>query len=331
MCKKNILIFSAAAFLTGVLCFCFKLWQFSVSPLLRQNTKIIVSFGTSTTELANQLQQDGILSSARWFIFLVRLQGAERKLKAGEYAIDFGTTAGDLIKKIITGEVIKYTFTLVEGWTFRQVIKALGSNPHLQHTFTALEESEIMKKIGHPGEHPEGKFAPDTYVFSRGIKDTELLLMAYELMKKHLDLLWLNRSTNLPYVDSYAALIVASLIEKEATNYEEKRLMSGVILNRLAKKMLLQIDPSAIYGLGNKFSGKLRKKDLSINNPYNLYLNKGLPPTPICMPGLDSIRAVFDPAITPYFYYVSRRDGTHEFSTSLREQNIAIKKYLLGK
>ncbi len=296
-----------------------------------ESRKIFLLPGSSARGLADNLLRENLLKDPILFMLFVHLSGVEHNLKAGEYLVETGITLPQLIRKMVKGEAVRHSFTIIEGWNFAQIVKALGEHPYLRHSINGLTSEEIMKRIGHGGEYPEGKFAPDTYLFSGELEDIVILANAYNLMQRRLGEFWPTRAANLPYVCPYEALIVASLIEKETSVFEERFMVSGVILNRLNKNMLLQIDPSVIYGLGAKFSGKLRKKDLAHRGKYNTYLRKGLPPTPICMPGVDSMRAALHPSITPYLYYVSKGDGTHQFSTSLGEQSRAIRKYLLHR
>jgi UPF0755 protein len=290
--------------------------------------KILLVPGASIKRVAYTLNEQKLLKDPLLFILWVRIGGHEHSLKAGEYLIEPGTTGPQMIGKMVRGEMINHAFTIVEGWNFSQMIKVLGANPNIQHTIGGLSDNEIMEKIGRAGEHPEGKFAPDTYLFSGEVKDVELLKAAYNLMQRRLNELWAQRADNLPYVCAHEALVVASLVEKETAKPEERSIISGVILSRLAKDMLLQIDPTVIYGLGDRYIGKLRREDMRKPSAYNTYLHKGLPPTPICMSGMAAIEAALHPAVTEYLYYVSKKDGSHEFSVNLEDQNKSIKKYL---
>ncbi|MDR1057802.1 MAG: endolytic transglycosylase MltG [Coxiellaceae bacterium] len=314
--------------------FGFKLWSFLVTPLVAANNSSInflFTPGISVKKVAYILREKKLIKHPTFFILFVRLSGAEFKLKAGEYIIEPGMTLYQLIQKMIKGDVLRHAFTLVEGWNFSQVISALNNNQYLQHTIPKLKIEEIMAKIGHPGEVPEGRFAPDTYLFSGDVTDLDLLMKAYQLMKVRLHRAWENRSKDVLYRCPYEALIVASLIEKETAMAQEKPIIAGIILRRLEKGLLLQVDPSVIYGIGQKFSGKLTKNDLLKDTPYNTYTRKGLPPTPIAMPSKESIEAALHPVFTNAWYYVAKGDGSHEFSESLDKQKRAIKKYLVPK
>ena len=293
--------------------------------------RLVFTPGMSAKKVADYLHQQNILQDPWVFMLFARLSGNGGKLKAGEYLITPGMSASELVKKMVRGDAINHAITMVEGWTFAQIIKELNNNPYLKHEIVSLSQAEIMQKIGHFGELSEGRFAPDTYLFSGEISDLEILINAYMLMEKRLMQMWNDRAPDLPYKCPYEALIVASLIEKETADIQEKPLIAGVILQRIKQGMRLQIDPTVIYGLGAKYKGVLKKKDLLFNSSYNTYIHKGLPPTPICMPGVDSIRAALHPIFSQYLYYVAKGDGTHHFSGSLQEQNSAIKKYILRK
>lgn len=309
-------------------------WNAINSPMIPKDGKsqnFIFDEGSSIKKAANDLKEKGLIEHPMFFVIYVRLQGKDRSLQAGEYSIDPGMTQLDLIKKMVKGEVILHNFTIVEGWTFAKMIEALNSNPNVKHTILGLSAEEIMKKIGHTGEVYEGRFAPDTYSFYGKSLDSEILVAAYNLMQERLQRAWDSRAKGLPYKCKYDALIVASLIEKETAVASEKPIVSGVILRRLNKGMLLQIDPTVIYALGDKYTGKLRKKDMGVDSTYNTYKRKGLPPTPIAMPGEDSIIAALNPTPGDVLYYVSKGDGTHEFSKTHAEQVKAIKKYLRKK
>lgn len=312
-----------------------RFWSFLNSPLVFKDKSAVVLLhtpGSSARQLAQTLEQQGLLKHPTLFLLFVRLYGSEHNLQAGEYNIDPGTTPYQLVRKMVSGQVIRYKFTIVEGWTFEQVIAALNSHSKITHTIDKMSMEEIMAKIDHPGEFPEGRFAPDTYWFNGYVVDIDLLKSAYQLMAERLQAAWEQRDPKVPYLCPYEALIVASLIEKETALAREKPIIANIILSRLKKRMFLQIDHSVIYGLGNEFSGKLKKADLRKDGIYNTYRRKGLPPSPISMPSLESIEAALHPIFdTNSLYYVTKGDGTHEFSDSLKKQSRAIKKYLLHK
>jgi UPF0755 protein len=281
--------------------------------------------------MAYSLAEQNLLKHPLYFILFVRLINAEYSLKAGEYVIEPGMSVHSLIKKMVKGDMLRHPFTIVEGWTFQKILTALENNQYVIHTISGLDPAKIMEKIGHSGELPEGRFAPDTYLFSGKVTDLTILDNAYQLMQKRLSIEWENKAPNLSYHCPYDALIAASLIEKETAVRDEKPLIADIMLRRIARGMPLQVDPSVIYGLGHKFTGKLTRAGLAKNTPYNTYLHRGLPPTPIAMPGKDSINAALHPVANEFWYYVAKGDGTHKFSKSLKEQGIAIRKYILGR
>lgn len=333
--QNKIYIILAAIFLVtfGVLVFDFLF--FLKSPLIDANQKpadFIFTQGMSVKKAAASLRQKNFIKRPLFFDLLARFKGVERNLKAGEYRIEPGvTTPIQLLTKMVKGDAVRHAFTIIEGWTFSQMIAALNSNSFIQHTIQSTNTTEIMDKIGHPGELPEGRFAPDTYLFSGEVKDTYILTNAYKLMQKRLQEAWNNKAAGTQYHCPYEALIVASMIEKETAFEQEKPIIAGVILRRLAMGKLLQVDPTVIYGLGEKYSGKLSKTDLAKDTPYNTYMRKGLPPTPISLPGKGSIEAALHPAPGTALYYVAKGDGTHKFSDTMGEQDKAIKKYLKHK
>ena len=309
-------------------------WFYLNTPLLKKgndSSNLVIERGTTLGQVASKLKRQGLLENSFPLVLVVRLQGAERNLVAGEYLVTSRDTILSLVRKITTGKVVQHPFTIIEGWTFQKIRTALENNSQINNLLGGLTDDELMKKIGHEGEHPEGIFAPDTYFFNDQTSDVTILKMAYDLMSKRLSNAWDNRKGRLPYRCEYEALIVASLIEKETADETDKFLVASVIVNRLNRGMLLQVDPAVIYGLADSYKGILTKSELMKNTPYNTYLYKGLPPTPICMPGAKSIEAALNPEASNYLFYVSRKDGTHEFSSNLTEQNRAVKKYLLNR
>jgi len=332
---NKILISLSCLFLAMVLVLLFSWQQFLKTPMVQINQEpgyFVFTQGMSAKQAATVLKKQKVIKSTLFFSLLVKFKGVERKLKAGEYLIEPGiTTPGKLIEKMVKGEAVRHAFTVVEGWTFKQVLAAINNNKYIQHTVQDLNQEQVMAKIGHSGELPEGRFAPDTYLFSGKITDIEILNNAYRLMQKRLQQLWANKSSNANYSCSYQALIAASLIEKETAYEQEKPIIAGVILKRLGLNMLLQIDPTVIYGMGDKYKGKLNRSDYSVNTPYNTYIHKGLPPTPIAMPGESSIKAALNPIMGNYLYYVSKGDGAHHFSENFKDQIKAVNKYLKHK
>jgi UPF0755 protein len=313
--------------------FWFKLLNPTLIPAGAQPQNITILPGSGARVIALQLQGEGIVAYPELFVLLSHLQRVSHKLRAGEYRLDPGITAVQFLRKMMRGDAITHTITIVEGWTFKHMLAAMNNNPYLVHTMTGLSDDEIMRRIGCDGKAAEGVFAPDTYVFSGKVSDVEVLRTAYNLMQKRLNVAWVNRASETVYTYHCPndALIVASLIEKETANKAEKSQIAGVILRRLQKNMPLQIDATVIYGLGDQYRGKLNEHDLLFDSSYNTYRHSGLPPTPIAMPGLDSIVAALHPDNGTSLYYVAKGDGTHVFSDTLAEHDAAIRKYLLPK
>jgi UPF0755 protein len=258
-----------------------------------------------------------------WF----RLSGQDRLIKAGSYEIETGTTPRSLLRKLVRGEESLRSVTLVEGWTFRQVRQALAGAPQLAADSAALSDEAIMQRLGRAGLPPEGRFFPDTYSYAKGSSDLKVLARALRSMDKHLAEAWGKRAPDTPLKSPEQALVLGSIVEKETGRAVDRPLIAGVFANRLRKGMLLQTDPTVIYGMGDRFDGNLRKKDLQTDTPWNTYTRAGLPPTPIAMPGRDALLAAVAPASTDALYFVARGDGTSEFSTSLDAHNRAVDKF----
>jgi len=322
---KLLLLLAFAA----VLGFCAWLIGFALSPIELASPSVEFSIrpGSTLRGATRQIIEAG-LSMPEWkFVLLARANGASGGVKAGSYQVSDGVTPLQLVRKITRGEYAQAEILLVEGWNFRQVREALNAHADLRHDSAGLSEAQIMAKLGAPGVLPEGAFFPDTYVFAKGASDLAVLARARSTMKKRLESAWAGRATDLPVTDPYEALILASLVEKETGRAGDRTMIAAVFANRLRRKMKLQTDPTVIYGMGEKFDGNLRKRDLVTDTPFNTYTRLGLPPHPIAMPGLASLEAVMHPAQTDALYFVSRGDGTSEFSRTLVEHNRAVGKY----
>lgn len=287
--------------------------------------------GASLRTTMDQLQKAGIGVRRIEFELLTRALGRERDIKAGNYQVAKAPTPVELLDKLTRGDVSQAEVRLIEGWTFAQVRAALDASADLRHDTTGLEDAQVLARLQAPEPHPEGLFFPDTYLFARGSSDLAVLRRAYQAMQRHLKEEWEARDANVPYQSPYDALIMASIIEKETGKASERDLIGGVLVNRLRIGMRLQVDPTIIYGLGSEFDGNLKKKHLLEDGPYNTYVRAGLPPTPIAMPGLASLRSAMRPGKTESLYYVSRGDGSSHFSRSLDEHNRAVSKYQLRK
>ena len=287
--------------------------------------------GTSANGVASAVVASGadvpVLLLQTWF----RFSGQARQIKAGSYELVPGTTPRRLLRMLVRGEEAVKSVTLVEGWTFAQVRAALQKAEQLTPDTPALSPEIIMEKLGKPGVHPEGRFFPDTYTYAKGSSDLAVLKRAARAMDRRLDAAWSLRSPDTPLQSAEQALILASIVEKETGKPSDRAQIGGVFSNRLRIGMPLQTDPTVIYGLGAKFDGNLRKRDLQADTPYNTYTRSGLPPTPIAMPGKESLLAAVQPAPTKALYFVSRGDGSSEFSANLDEHNRAVNKYIRGR
>ncbi|HYD33584.1 MAG TPA: endolytic transglycosylase MltG [Methylophilaceae bacterium] len=286
--------------------------------------------GSSLRGISHQLVQQGILSEPWSFVLLVRAMGKAGDVKAGNYLIEDGITPYQLFLILTEGSTKQSSITFIEGWTFNQMRAAINSHEDIKHVTMAYTDEQIMQEIGAKEGHPEGLFFPDTYYFSKGMSDKDILKRAYQSMQTKLADAWQKREAGLPYLSPYEALIMASIVEKETGQASERPLIAGVFLNRLRLGMRLQTDPTVIYGMGQDFEGNLRKRDLLKDTAYNTYTRVGLPPTPIAMPGEAAIRAVLHPAKTKALYFVGKGDGSHAFSASLNEHNRAVNRYQLG-
>lgn len=305
---------------------------FATQPLTLQASPLdfTVKAGSTLRSASRQIEDAGVAMPAWQFTLLGRALGKAAEIKAGSYQVAEGVTPLTLLEKLTRGDVTQAEIVLLEGWTFRQMRAALDAHAHVRHDTAGLTERQIMEKLGAEGA-AEGRFFPDTYLFAKGSSDLEVLKRSYRQMEKLLLTEWERRQANLPYASPYEALIMASIVEKETGQSRDRAQIASVFINRLNKGMLLQTDPTVIYGLGERFDGNLRKRDLQVDGPYNTYTRTGLPPTPITMPGLASIQATLHPARTDAYYFVARGDGSSQFSRTLEEHNRAVAKYQLRK
>ena len=306
---------------------------YALTPLdaARYPAEFQVARGSGLRSTARQIEAGGIPLGRIRFELLARGLGKSRDIKAGSYELTQAITPLQLLDKLTRGDVTQGELTLIEGWTFRQLRAAMAANTDLRGDSRDLQDAEILKRLGAPEEQPEGLFFPDTYLFSKGGSDLDVLGRAYRYMQRQLAAEWEARDPKTPLRTSYEALIMASIVEKETGSAAERDMIAGVLVNRLRIGMRLQADPTVIYGLGKDFDGNLRKRDLLADGPYNTYVRAGLTPTPISMPGLASLRAAMRPAQTQAIYYVSRGNGTSEFSRTLEEHNRAVAKYQLKR
>ena len=306
--------------------------RFLESPLNKDQTiHIVFEPGSSVHHLIADLQSQGVMPHPRFFLLLAYFKGATNKLKIGEYQFDPGTTPGQLLDQMVAGKAIFHRFTIVEGWTFQQLITALNQLDSVKHQLKRASPEQILANLGLPAQNPEGLFYPATYYFSAGVKDSDLLKWSYQLLEKKLQIAWKNRAADLPYKTPYQALIAGSLVEKETAVAKERPMIAGVIVRRLKAGIPLQIDASIIYGLGVHYTGKLTIEDLRKDTPYNTYTRRGLPPTPIGNPSLASIMAALHPDHSQNLYFVAKGDGSHQFSAHLAEHNLAVQRYQLDQ
>jgi UPF0755 protein len=324
--RLKLLLLSVSAAAIG---FCGWMLWFALAPveLAAATVEFSIRPGSTLRGATRQIIEAGLPMPDWKFILLARANGASGSVKAGSYQVSAGVTPLLLIRKIMRGEVAQAEVLFVEGWNFRQMREAMNAHGDLKHDSASLSEAEIMAKLGAPEVFPEGMFFPDTYVFAKGASDIAVLARAHRVMKRQLESAWSKRAADLPMADPYEALILASIVEKETGRSSDREMIAAVFMNRLRRKMKLQTDPSVIYGMGERFDGNLRKRDLLTDTPFNTYTRRGLPPHPIAMPGLASLAAVMHPAQTDALYFVSRGDGTSEFSRTLAEHNRAVAKY----
>ena len=302
--------------------------MFTAPGPLQAPIRIQVDPGMSVRSVFSQLAKRG----AVWYLPVVewhlRLHGLRPNVHFGEYEIPSGASPAEILEMFEQGRVVLEQITVVEGSTFADFRRELDQHPAIAHTLKGKSAAEVMTALGHPGEFPEGRFFPDTYRFAAKTKDIEVLTLAYNAMKKALDTEWAQHAADLPYDDEYHALIMASIVEKETGVPAERARVAGVFVSRLRKGMRLQTDPSVIYGLGDSYDGTVHTRDLQTDTPYNSYTRAGLPPTPIALPGRDSIVAAMHPLDTGELYFVATGNGGHHFSRTLEEHNEAVKAYL---
>lgn len=306
-------------------------WLHAPLPMGSEPLELAIEPGTLPRGVAQDVQAAGVRVDARILYAFFRLSGRGRDIRAGNYEIPPGTTPLVLLDKLVRGEETLRTLTLVEGWTFRQVRTALARDEQLKHDTAELSDAALMERLGRPGVHPEGRFFPDTYTYAKGSSELAVLRRALHAMDRRLEAAWAQRAADTPLKSADEALILASIVEKETGRASDRAQIAGVFTNRLRNGMLLQTDPTVIYGLGEKFDGNLRRKDLLADTPWNTYTRAGLPPTPIAMPGKASLLAAVQPERTQALYFVARGDGSSHFSSSLDEHNRAVNRFQRGQ
>jgi UPF0755 protein len=300
-------------------------------PLTAATLDLSVEPGTTPRGVAQATVDSGVQTSPALLYWWFRLSGQARQIKAGSYALETGLTPYRLLAKLTRGDEALRSVTLVEGWTFKQVRAALLKAEHLKPDSKGLNDALIMEQLGLPGRHPEGRFYPDTYTYAKGSSDLKVLLRALHAMDKQLTQAWQARAVDTPLKTPEELLILASIIEKETGQPSDRPMVASVFSNRLRLGMMLQTDPTVIYGLGEGFDGNLRRRDLLADTPWNTYTRNGLPPTPIAMPGKASLLAAAQPANSRALYFVARGDGSSQFSDSLDAHNRAVNKFQRGQ
>lgn len=334
--RRVLLSLLIAGFASALLVFGAALWWLYEPMTLRPavGTQVLdleIEPGTSPRAVAEAVVASGADTQPLFLYAWFRFSGQDRQIRAGSYEITPGTSPRKLLNMLVRGEEALKSLTLPEGWTFEQVMTALQKAEQLKPDTQGLSAEAIMAQIGKPGVHPEGRFFPDTYTYSKGSSDLALLKRAARAMDKRLEAAWAQRHPDTPLKTPDQALILASIVEKETGKPSDRAMIGGVFSNRLKRGMLLQTDPTVIYGLGSTFDGNLRKRDLLADTPYNTYTRAGLPPTPIAMPGKAALLAAVQPAKTDALYFVARGDGSSQFSATLDEHNRAVNKYIRGQ
>lgn len=286
-----------------------------------------IKSGSSVRSVSRQIAKAGVPVQPIMLEILARVTDKSTKMKAGSYELKPGTSPLGLLDQLVRGELAQELVVVIEGWTFKQMRQAIAAHPAIKHETTALSEQELLAKITPDYKKAEGLFFPDTYRFAKGSSDLQIYKLAHAQMMKKLNDVWAKRDPALPYKTPYDALIMASIVEKETGYRGERDMIAGVFVNRLRRGMLLQTDPTVIYGMAEQYQGNIRKRDLQTDTPYNTYIRAGLPPTPIALPGEESLHAAFNPAKTDALYFVSRGDGTSFFSKNLNDHNSAVDKY----
>ncbi len=326
-----LLLLAAAVLMGGWLWLGYRSFADAPLPGIAAGDSLVVERGDSLDSVLRSLQGVGVDTGdrVRWQV-LARELGAAGRMQAGEYALKPGIAPRELLQAMRDGKVIRRMFTIVEGWNIRELRAALSRVDGLEHDGAQLDDAALMKVLGHAGQHPEGRFLPETYAWVRGDSELDLLKRAHAAMAEALDRAWLERADGLPLANKNQALTLASIVEKETGIAEERPAIAGVFTRRLQSGMRLQTDPTVIYGIGATYTGNIRRADLTTDTPYNTYIRDGLPPTPIAMPGAAALQAATHPTPGDALYFVAVGDGSgrHVFTRSLVEHNSAVREYL---
>lgn len=329
MFKKFIAAVLFALTIAGIVVFVSMRSLYAPIENLTEPALIEVTTGSSLSRVTRKLNEAGLLQSPLLFNLLARLRGVENSIKAGEYELEPGLSPALLLDKLVQGDSLQYRVTLVEGWTFREALEAIWRSEKVLVNLREVSLAEIAERMGLDTDNPEGLIYPDTYFYTAGTSDLEILKKAHTTLNRVLESEWNSRLGALPIDNSYQALILASIIEKESAVGSERGHIAGVFVRRLETGMRLQSDPTVIYGMGDVFDGDIRRKDLSTTTPYNTYRIDGLPPTPIALAGIESIHASLNPLLSDYLYFVAKGDGSHYFSSTLQEHNEAVGRFQL--
>jgi UPF0755 protein len=324
------LLLVVAALAAGALVWSGKVWLDTPLTGLVQPSMFEVQRGATLRSVATALQQKGIIDRPTVWVVWARLTYQANNLKAGEYELQPGMNPRAVLSLLSSGQVVLHSITFIEGSTFTDVRNALDGNDAIRHDYAKRAAGDIMQALGEAQLHPEGQFFPDTYHFARDTSDLEILAIAHRRLRQELDTAWSERAQDLPLANAYEALILASIVEKETALASERPQIAGVFIERLRRGMRLQTDPTVIYGMMETYDGNIRRADLTRDTPYNTYTRAGLPPTPIAMPSLESIRAAVQPDVSGALFFVAtgEGDGSHYFSRTLSEHNEAVKRYL---
>lgn len=302
-------------------------------PMSDSRIDYVIEPGSGPQTIARVMRQAGIDVDEQQFALLARFSEQDKRLQAGAYEAEQGDTLWRLLERMALGDMKQARLTLVEGWDYQRIRQQLLLDENVKQTLTEISDKELLMRLGADEKyaHPEGLFYPDTYVFVPGSSDFDVLRRAYQAQQELIDKMWAEREPNLPLKNPYEALILASIVEKETGHSADRDRVAGVFINRLRLGMLLQTDPTVIYGMGEAYQGRIRKKDLQADTPWNTYTRTGLPPTPIASPGKAALQATLHPEKHDFLYFVSRGDGTSEFSKNLNEHNRAVRKYILKR
>ena len=311
-----------------IVALCAGFWYWTTQPISTAKIEFVIKSGSGLRSSTEQIAQAGVPINPLMLEILARLTGQTNKLKAGTYEAAAGITPTDLLNKIVKGDFAQFSIAFIEGWNFKQMRAAILQNQFTQHDTATFSEQDILAKLNTNYTQAEGLFYPDTYIFPKGTSDMAIYKRAFEQLQQHLALAWQQRDTSSPLKTPYEALILASIVEKETGRKSDRNKIAGVFVNRLRLGMLLQTDPTVIYGMGESYQGKIRRRDLQQDTPYNTYTRAGLPPTPIALVGMESIQAALHPEKTDALYFVARGDGSSQFSATLDQHNQAVNQFI---